>query len=82
MHDNQLNRIVGLRGKFANVWDIAMGGTNRWDCAWFDKVLDYLKQDRKFAMKMFGDPLNCMGESRMEGFICCTNLVNVTENTV
>ncbi|KAL9695206.1 hypothetical protein quinque_014491 [Culex quinquefasciatus] len=65
-----------------NVWDISMGGTNRWDCAWFDKVLEYLKQDRKFAMKMFGDPLNCTEESRMEGFICCTNPVDDGENTV
>ncbi|XP_038105757.1 leucine-rich repeat-containing protein let-4-like isoform X2 [Culex quinquefasciatus] len=82
MHDNQLSKIVGLRGKFKNVWDISMGGTNRWDCAWFDKVLEYLKQDRKFAMKMFGDPLNCAEESRMEGFICCTNPVDDGENTV
>lgn len=79
LHDNALTRITGLQGKFPKAWDIAMGGTNNWDCEWFDKVLQFLKQDRQFAMQMFGDKPSCPNETRMEDFICCQSIANVTD---
>ncbi|XP_019543339.3 leucine-rich repeat-containing protein 40 [Aedes albopictus] len=77
MHDNSLTRIDGLRGKFSKTWDISMGGRNNWDCAWFDRLLEFLKKDRQFAMQMFGDKPSCPDETRMEGFVCCNNTTNV-----
>ncbi|XP_055525149.1 leucine-rich repeat, immunoglobulin-like domain and transmembrane domain-containing protein 3 [Wyeomyia smithii] len=77
MHDNSItNKIHGLRGKFPKAWEIAMGGSNNWDCDWFDRLLAFLKQDRQFAMQMFGDEPQCPDQSRMDGFICCQNSTN------
>ncbi|XP_053699330.1 uncharacterized protein LOC128746306 [Sabethes cyaneus] len=81
MHDNLItNKIRGLRGKFPKAWEIAMGGSNNWDCDWFDRLVAFLKQDRQFAMQMFGDEPNCPDQSRMDGFICCQNSTNQVNN--
>ncbi|XP_065087286.1 asporin-like [Ochlerotatus camptorhynchus] len=80
MHDNSLTRIDGLRGKFSRTWDISLGGRNNWDCAWYDRLLEFLKQDRQFAMQMFGDKPVCPDQTRMDGFICCKNSTNVISN--
>ncbi|XP_058811495.1 protein phosphatase 1 regulatory subunit pprA-like [Topomyia yanbarensis] len=73
LHDNAISKVDGLRGKFPKAWDIAMGGRNNWNCDWFDSLLLFLKQDRQFAMQMFGDEPKCPNETRMDGFICCQN---------
>ncbi|XP_055609035.1 uncharacterized protein LOC129756250 [Uranotaenia lowii] len=73
--DNSLTVISGnSRGKFPNTWEIALGGRNNWDCQWFDNLLAFLKEDRRFALQMFGDEPSCPDQSRMEGFICCRNV--------
>ncbi|XP_058467605.1 leucine-rich repeat transmembrane neuronal protein 4-like [Malaya genurostris] len=82
LHNNAIVKVGGLRGKFPKAWDIAMGGSNNWDCDWFDELLAFLKQDRQFAMQMFGDEPKCPNSTRMIGFICCQNLTTEENNLI